>query len=172
MYDLRPGEHEYAPFYAGYVKQVPDGNILELLENQAEQTRTFLTALTKAQAMHRYAPGKWSIKEIAGHLADGERVFTYRAMRIARDDPSPMLGFDENAYVAAAAFDERSIQDLAEELWLVRAANLKLFRTFDEAALGRSGVANGSGVTVRALLYIIAGHERHHLRVIRERYLK
>ncbi|MGH7713879.1 MAG: DinB family protein, partial [Gemmatimonadaceae bacterium] len=129
-----------------------------------------LAPLTPEQAKHRYAEGKWSVAEVIGHLADCERIFAYRAMRFAREDTTPLEGFDENAYTPAGRFDARSLGDVAAEFAAVRAATLALFRSLDSAALERVGPANGAPVSVRALAYIIAGHERHHVGLLNTRY--
>ncbi len=167
----RPDATEYAPFYGTYVGRVPDGDLLELLERQRRETQNLLAGLSDTQALHRYAPGKWSIKEVVGHLMDSERVFCYRALRFARADEKPLQGFDEKAWVPAGSFDARPLADLAAELDAVRRATIALFRGFDAAALARKGTANNNEVTVRALAWIVAGHERHHVAILRERYL-
>jgi hypothetical protein len=167
----RPGPDEYVPYFGTYVNKVPAGDILEVLEAQRVETQRLLRSLTPAQALHRYAPGKWSIKEVVGHVADAERVFAYRALRFARGDETPLASFDENKWMPFCNFDARSMSDLADELDLVRRATLALFRSFDGPAIGRRGLANGNGVSVRAVAYIIAGHERHHVDILRERYL-
>jgi len=167
----RPDATEYAPSYDAYISKVPDGDLLETLEAQRRQTRQLLAGLTEAKALHRYAPGKWSVKEVVGHLADSERVFCYRALRFARGDQTPLAGFDEKAYTPAGGFDTRTVADLAAELDAVRRATIALLGSLDAEALARRGTANGREVSVRALAYIIAGHERHHLAILRERYL-
>ena len=167
----RPAPSEYAPFYAGYVEQVPDGPILAVLEQQIEETLRLLGPLSDAQALHRYAPGKWSIKEVVGHLIDAERVFAYRALRFARGDATALPGFDQDPYVARAGFDEQPLDALRAALRHVRLGTLDLARSFDEQTLLRRGTASGSPISVRALLYCIAGHERHHAAVLRDRYL-
>jgi uncharacterized damage-inducible protein DinB len=168
----RPDASEYAPNYQGYVTKVPDGNLLEILEDQRQETQELLAGITEGRAMHRYAPGKWSVKEVIGHLTDAERVFSYRALRFARGDQTPLPGFDENAYAPAGKFDARALPDLAAELHAVRRATIALFAGLDAPALARRGLASNQEVSVRALAYIIAGHERHHLGVLRERYLR
>ena len=120
--------------------------------------------------MFRYQPGKWSVKEVLGHITDGERVFSYRALRFARADQTPIPGFDETKWVPAGHFDRRSLQDLVAEYEAVRAATLALFASFDDEALLRRGKANDAEVSVRALAHIIAGHELHHVGLLRERY--
>ncbi|MGH2667933.1 MAG: DinB family protein [Gemmatimonadales bacterium] len=167
----RPEATEYAPFYGTYVSKVPEGDLLEALEAQRRETQALLKAIPEAKALHRYAPGKWSVKEVVGHLADTERVFCYRALRFARGDQTPLAGFDEKAYVPAGGFDARPVADLAAELDAVRRATIALLGSLDAAALARRGTADGKEVSVRALAYIIAGHERHHFAILRERYL-
>jgi hypothetical protein len=164
-----PEPAEYAAFYAGYVQRVME-EPLAALESQGRKTQALLAGLTDAQAGHRYADGKWTVRDVAGHLADVERVMTYRALRIARDDATPLPGFDENTYVAAAGADRRPIGELAGDLAVVRNATLALFRGLDAAAWRRRGVANGNPVSVRALAHIIVGHERHHCEILSTRY--
>jgi hypothetical protein len=167
----RPGADEYAPFYAGYVAEVPEGDVLDLLLHQTDQALATLRPLPAARWRHRYAPGKWSVAQVLGHITDAERIFAYRALRIARGDQTPLAAFDENAFMAGAGFDERAPAGLLTEYVAVREATLALFRGLPPGAGERRGVASGAGISVRALLYIIAGHERHHLRVLHERYL-
>jgi uncharacterized damage-inducible protein DinB len=168
----RPPEGEYLPYYGRYIGLVPDGDIVEALRTQIGETLSLLRGIDDARALYRYAPGKWSIKEVVGHMADVERVMAYRALRVARDDETPLPGFDENAYVPAAKFDARSLASLAHELAAVRAATIAFFETLDPSAATRRGTANDATITARALAYIIAGHERHHVKLLRERYLK
>lgn len=164
-----PGAGEFAPYYAGYVdKAGPDP--IGLLERQSVRLTKLAGTLTPVQAAHRYAPGKWSVKEILGHLIDGDRVFSYRALRIARGDRTPLAGFDENDYVAAAGSDRRTIDDLVGELTALRGANLAFFRSLEEGDFLRVGTANDEPVSVRALVFIIAGHTEHHLGVLTDRY--
>jgi DinB superfamily len=168
----RPGADEHSPYYATYISLVPDGNLIEMLQEQQQETVALLRGLSEKQALHAYAPGKWTIKEVVGHLSDGERIFCYRALRFARDDKQPLPGFEENAYVPAGRFNSRTLGDLVAEFVAVRAATVHLFRNLNETELARMGVANDNPITVRAIAYIIAGHERHHLGILRERYLK
>lgn len=168
----RPDASEYAPHYGTYISNVPDGDVLRVLEEQRREMQRLLADIPDPKALYRYAPGKWSIKEVVGHLCDSERVFGYRALRFARGDETPLPGFDEQAYAPAGQFDARALPALAAELDAVRRATLALFHGFGPAALARRGTANGTEVSVRALAYIIAGHERHHLGILRERYLK
>lgn len=167
----RPDAAEYAPFFETYVAQVPAGDVLDTLERQSEELPTLLSGLSERDAEYRYAPGKWSIKEVVGHINDAERIFVYRALCAARGERVELPGFDEEAYVTGARFDRRSLPELLAEFRTVRAATLTFFSGLDEDALARAHVANKKPYTVRALAYIIAGHERHHVRLLRERYL-
>ena len=167
----RPGTDEYAPFYAGYIAGVPDGELLVLLRDQLAETEALLREFTGARADHRYAPGKWSVKEVVGHMVDAERIFAYRALRFARGDRTPLPGFDENDYVRGSNSAARALPEIAGELRSVRMASITLFAGLSEEALLRRGPANNNEVSVRALAWIIAGHERHHARILRERYL-
>ena len=167
----RPTAGEYAPFYAGYIAEMPDGDLLAALERQGEETFSLLSALPEERGDHRYAPGKWTVKDIAAHLADAERIFAYRALRFARGDTAPLAGFDENEYARTAGAGQRRLVELAGELHDVRRATLSMFRGLPPGAGERRGSANGVEISVRALAWVIAGHERHHLRVLHERYL-
>lgn len=166
----KPQAGEHVPYYSRYVDLVPDGDLLTVLETQHRATQAMLARLTPEQAKHRYAEGKWSVIEVIGHLADCERIFAYRALRFARNDATALPGFDENLYTPAARYDERPLGDVAAEFATVRAATLALFRGLRADALQRSGPADGHPVSVRALAYIIAGHERHHVGVLQTRY--
>jgi uncharacterized damage-inducible protein DinB len=166
----RPNPGEYDPFYQGYLDHVPQGDILGLLELQLGKTLEAVRGLTDEQARFRYAPGKWSIKQVIGHLADAERVLSYRAFRFSRDDPTALPGFEEDDYVANSVYDERPLEEVVEELARARAASIAFFRSLTPEMTTRRGVANEAEITVRALPWIIVGHERHHLAVLRERY--
>ncbi|MBA3342190.1 MAG: DinB family protein [Gemmatimonadaceae bacterium] len=167
----RPGPDEYPDSTAGYVGRVPDGDVLETLSRQIDETTALLRVLPESMGDHRYAPGKWTIRQVVGHLTDAERVFSYRAFRFSRGDATPLAAFDENTYVNAAPFTRVSLRDLIDELEHARRATLHLFRNLDEAAFARRGIANNAEVSVRALAFIIAGHENHHLNTMRTRYL-
>ncbi len=167
----RPEDSEYAPYYGNYVSLVPPGDVLRILEDQVRDTGALLRAITGDRAGYRYAPGKWSTKDVVGHVIDTERIFAYRALRFARADITPLPGYEQDDYVANGGFDQRGLADLAAELEHLRRANLLMFGGLDSSALLRRGLANGVEFTVRSLIYIIAGHERHHVRVLRERYL-
>jgi len=161
----RPQADEYAPYFAQYLAKVPDGDLLDLLEAQWEELGCLLEDLDDEAADFRYAEGKWSVKEVLGHILDAERIFAYRLLRIARADPTPLAGFDENAYVAAAGFQARPLESLLEEYDLVRGHTLALLRGLDADCFRRSGTSNGKPVSARALAWLIAGHERHHMGV-------
>jgi uncharacterized damage-inducible protein DinB len=167
----RPQETEFAPYFGQYIEQVPDGDLLGLLGVQIADTDELLQGLSDEQAGFRYAEGKWSVRQVVGHMADTERIFCYRALCFARSEPNPLPGFDENAYVDAANFDERTLDALLDELRSVRAATLTLFRGLAAEAFERRGIANQREYSVRAIPWIIAGHERHHVALLRERYL-
>ena len=166
----RPAETEYAPFYAGYVSLVPESDVLAVLEEQKRVFRRLAAGVPKDRERHRYAEGKWSIREVAGHLVDAERVFGYRAFSFSRGEKSPLPSFDENEYVAASGYDEVPLDELVAELVGVRDANLAVLRRLADAEWARVGTASGKPVSVRALGFIMAGHPRHHLAILRERY--
>jgi uncharacterized damage-inducible protein DinB len=161
---------EFLPYYAAYVALVPAGDVLSTLEAQLEETVAVLDAIGEERAGYRYAPGKWSVREVVGHVIDAERVFAYRAMCAARGETNGLPGFDENAWVAGSDFDRRTLNSLLGELTAVRRATLSFFRNLDPGALARRVTANGAPVTTRALAWIIAGHERHHRALLVERY--
>jgi len=167
----RPAPTEYPPLFGRYVDRVPDGDLIATLAGQLGDTLALIEGLADGQADFRYAPGKWSIKDVLGHVADTERIFVYRALCFARGDATPLPGFDEDAYVAGANFAGRRVADLAAELRAVRAATVAFFAGLDEAGLARRGLANNNQYTVRAIAALIAGHELHHRAVVRERYL-
>ena len=167
----RPEPNEYASYYERYVSKVPDADLLETLERQCAETLALLRALPEERGAHRYEPGKWSIKQLVGHLSDGERLFSYRALSIARGDRAPLPGMEQDEWMAGVDFDARTLADLADEFEAVRASTLHLLRHLSPEAWARRGTASDNEVTVRALAYIIAGHEAHHVGVLRERYL-
>ena len=167
---MRPDSSEYAPYYAGYIALVPEDDVLSAIETQSSETQKVLASLSDSSASHRYAEGKWSVKELLGHVIDAERVFGYRALCISRGDQNALPGFDEKTYIANANFDSWRIGDLGEMYALVRRANIVFFRNLAEGAWDRRGIASENPVSVRALAFMIVGHERHHLKVLRERY--
>ncbi len=167
----RPAPTEYPASFEAYLAKLPAGELLDLLESQWEELGCLLEELDDAAADHRYAEGKWSVKEVLGHLLDAERIFAYRLLRIARGDATPLAGWDETAYVAGADFGARPLESLLEEYDLVRGHSLALLRGLDPSCLGRMGVSNGKPVSARAIAWVIAGHEHHHMTVLKERYL-
>jgi uncharacterized damage-inducible protein DinB len=167
----RPAGDEYAPYYGTYISKVPDGDVHALLESQLADTLALIRSLPESRGQHRYAPDKWSIKEVLGHVIDAERIFGYRALRIGRGDTTPLPGFEQNDYVPVAHFDRRTLKDLADELAAVRQSTIQLFQHLDAEALVRRGTASGNPVSVRAIAYIILGHERHHVGVLKAKYL-
>ena len=168
----RPAAGEYAPYVEQYLKLVPpDTSILDHLKKQAESTREFILSLPPERLTYRYAKGKWTIKEILIHVIDTERVFAYRALRFARNDQQNLAGFEQDDYVAASGVNERDVNSILDEYTSMRAATLSLFESLPEESLVRAGKANGSTLSVRAAVWDIAGHELHHLNIIKERYL-
>lgn len=166
----RPQAGEYTPYYDRYISMVPGEDILNTLDQQRRETMLLLSGRDDDDGNFRYAPEKWSAKEVLGHVCDAERVFAYRALRIARADATPLEGFEQDDYVRNGPFAQRPLADLVEDFIAVRRATLSLLRNLDEAAWSRRGTANKNDVTVRALAYIIAGHELHHRRVLEQKY--
>ncbi len=167
----RPGPDEYAEYFGRYISRVPEGaDLVSLLAEQRDSTAARLSAIPEARREFRYAPGKWSVKEIIGHLSDVERIMAYRALRIARGDVTPLPGFDENAYVPFAQCGDLGLGELVEEWVAVREASIALFRNLPAEAWGRRGTASEKPISVRALAFVIAGHERHHLETLEQRY--
>ena len=169
---LRPQSGEYAPYYDRYISLVPGTDVLAALDDQRRQMLLLLSGRTEADGDLRYAPEKWSLKEVLGHINDTERILSYRALRIARGDKTPIEGFEQDDYVRNAPFGRVLLADLIEDYIAVRRATISLFRNLDEPAWSRRGVANKNEITVRALAYVIAGHELHHRRILEEKYLK
>jgi uncharacterized damage-inducible protein DinB len=166
----RPLADEYASYYERYISLLPGDDILNALEQQRRQTLLLLSGRDEPDGDWRYAPDKWSAKQVLGHVCDTERVFAYRALRISRADATPLEGFEQDDYVRNGPFAQRALADLVEDFIAVRRATVSLLRNLDEAAWLRRGVANQNEVSVRALAYIIAGHELHHRRILEEKY--
>lgn len=168
----RPGAGEFASYAAGDIELVSGDDAVVALASQLELVSDIFGRLTDDEVRGlTYEPGKWTIKEVLGHLADDERIFAYRALCIARDDDRPLQGFDENAYLRTAGFESRRLEDLISEYRAVRQASIALFTGLSETAWCRTGVVSGHTASVRGLAFHIAGHELHHLRVLKERYL-
>jgi len=166
----RPEPTEHADFYAKYIAKVPGTDVLGVLEAQRQQMLQMFTGRSERDGDFRYAPGKWTVKEVLGHVTDTERIFSYRALCIARGEKKSLPGFEQDDYVRDGAFGERTLTDLAEEFAAVRSSSIALFRSLNEAAWERRGVASQREVTVRALAFITAGHQMHHRIILEERY--
>jgi uncharacterized damage-inducible protein DinB len=167
----RPQPDEYADFYNTYVKLVGNEPIIDILAELKESTYKFLGSIPAEKAEYAYAEGKWTTTQVVGHMIDAERVFAYRAMRFLRNDTTNLPGFDENAFVDNADFNSNNLANLAAELRVMRESTIYLLNTVNESNEKRTGNANGRPCSVRALAYIIAGHELHHIKIFKERYL-
>jgi hypothetical protein len=167
----RPQSDEHSAFYGRYIERVAEGDIVSILREQIAATSALLRGIPAERADFAYAPDKWTIKQVVGHLIDVERVMSYRALRFSHNDATELPGFDENTWVVNSNFAERTLPDLVDEYAAVRAATIHFAKHVSLDASTRRGTANGQGLSVRALLYIIAGHELHHVALIRERYL-
>ena len=168
---IRPDSSEYDPFFATYVDRVPDGDILSILATGIEKTSALLYSCPTDWERHRYAPDKWSIRQLVGHIIDAERLYAFRALHIARTDPAPLPGIDPGVWAESSNASDHPLPSLVDELAAVRAATVSLFSSFDEAILKATGVAGGRKFSVRSLAWVIAGHEIHHRGVLEERYL-
>ncbi len=166
----RPEPSEYAEWYAGYVSKVPEENLLDALESNLDEL-ALLDSITEDHAGHRYAPDKWSLRELVGHLIDAERVFAYRALRFSRQDKTNLPGFEENDFVTHGAFAARTLQDLLQEFRACRQSNLLMFRGMSPEMTQVRGTANNHPMSVRAAACVMAGHLRHHLGVVKAKYL-
>ena len=167
----RPSSNEYDPYYENYISLVENENILDCLSTQISELRSILNALPEEKGAHSYETGKWTVKELLSHIIDGERMFAYRVLRISRGDTTPIEGFEQDGYIENSHASERTFAEMLEEFELLRRANLILFNNLHEADWARSGTANEKEITVRALVFIMGGHVRHHLNILRERYL-
>jgi hypothetical protein len=166
----RPEPAEHSPYHEGYISLVPGNDIVSTLESQRRQTLILLSGRDESEGDFRYAPDKWSVKEVLGHVCDTERIFAYRALRIARGDRTPLAGFEQDDYIRNSPFASRPLPEIIEDYIAVRRATLTLFRNLDEQAWMRRGIANNNEISVRALAYITAGHELHHRRILEEKY--
>jgi hypothetical protein len=168
--NLRPQADDFPVFYKGYIDTVGEDVLVEL-EKQIDSFTKFLSAISEEKACYAYAEGKWTIKELVGHILDTERIMSYRALRFARQDATALPGFDENDYVKYAHFADRSLQSLLDEFIVLRKSTMYLLKSFNQEELNRSGISNDRPITVRALVYILAGHVNHHQHILKERYL-
>lgn len=167
---MKPTTSEYAPFYGTYIRKVKEENTLEALESSFQEAKHFLPALPTEKADYRYAEGKWTVKELLQHMIDTERIMAYRALAIARNDKTPLPGFDENAYVEILDVSHRSMTEMVAEFLELRNSTLSLFRSFTDKELHRQGTMSGNATSARAVGYIIAGHQLHHFQILEERY--
>jgi hypothetical protein len=167
----RPAETEYAPYYQQYIDQVNESDVMAVLRSEIDDLDVLLNRVPAEKETYAYAEGKWTIRQMIGHLIDGERVFGYRAFCIARGEKQNLPGFEQDDYLQTAPYNNIDLEDLLSEMRLVRLSNIAMFRTLDEDAWSRAGLANQNEVTVRAIAFIMAGHVRHHMNVLRERYL-
>ena len=167
----RPAETEYAPYYQSYVDQVSENDVMAVLRAEVDDLDVLLNRVPAEKETYAYAEGKWTIREIVGHLIDGERVFGYRALCIARGETQNLPGFEQDDYLRTSPYNRIELEDLLSELRLVRLSNVAMFRSLDEEAWDRVGTANNNAVSVRAIAFVMAGHVRHHMKVLREKYL-
>jgi hypothetical protein len=171
MLTTQPDSSEYGSYYEPYIAEFRDENILTILKTQRDSAQELFLTIPEDRSFHRYAPGKWSIKELTGHLIDTERVFVYRAFRFSRNDDTPLHGYDHDAYVAVANYDARPFADIVAEFVAGRHATLAFLSGLSDEMLLRRGMANNNSFTVRALAWIIAGHTEHHLSILKDKYL-
>jgi uncharacterized damage-inducible protein DinB len=167
---MRPQQGDYNPYFDNYISLVKGENIIAVLESNLRTTRDFLKSIPEEKADYAYADGKWSVKQVIIHITDTERVFAYRALTIARADNTPLPGYDENIWANNCAAEKRTLADVLEEFLSVRQSTLYLVKSFDEEQFSRKGTTNNNPASVISLLYVIAGHELHHLNVLTERY--
>ncbi len=168
---IRPTSGEYPPYTINYISLVPDGDIVATLGKQLDDTLALIRSISESRGDFRYEEGKWNIKEVIGHLIDCERIFAYRALRFARGDETPLSGFEQDDYVRNGGFGKRTLSDLANEYEHVRQSTIVLFSNLDDEAWVRIGSSNNNPASVRALAFMVAGHERHHIEILRSRYL-
>lgn len=167
----RPTKNEYPDYYVPYVNLVPEANLVQLLQENLKKTITLFEGISEEVSLHRYAPGKWSIKEVLGHITDTERIMSYRLLRVGRGDQTPLAGFDENDYVQAAQTNNLSLKTILEDFKAARNSTITLVQNLPESAWANIGNANGTEITTRAIAYIIAGHQMHHCKILEDRYL-
>jgi hypothetical protein len=168
---MRPNPGDYSDYYNGYVNLVQGDDIIKSLYEQNKKTQDILNSFSEHKGNYRYTDGKWTVKEVVGHLIDTERVFAYRSLCIARGEKKSLPGFEQDDYVKEGNFNRRELFDLNYEFRLLRESNLLLFKSFTPEMLRRKGFANESSISVLAILFIIAGHELHHMNVLQEKYM-
>jgi uncharacterized damage-inducible protein DinB len=168
----KPSISDLSEYYQSYLHYVPEDDLMQVLKEQKSVIENFVSSVPAAKESFRYADGKWMLKEVVGHLCDTERILSYRALRIARNDKTPMSGFEENEYTPNSNYKDRTLKNIAEELLAVRAATILLFENMSEDMFDRKGIANNNEVTVRGILFFTVAHARHHMGVIKEKYLK
>jgi len=166
----RPDESEFAPYYKGYIGQVLEDDVITALEAELTESISFFRGIEEQASKSAYAEGKWTIREVVGHVIDTERVMSYRALRFARNDKTELPGFDQDEYIRGASFNDISLGDMLREFEHLRRSNILMFRNLSPEAWDRSGSANGKQISARALAFVIAGHEKHHRKVIKDRY--
>ena len=169
---MKPNPGDYAPYYDQYISLLPDEDIISILEDQKKTSEEFLKTLSEEQGNISYAEGKWTIREVIGHIIDVERVMAYRALCFSRGEKQEQPGFEQEDYITNGNYNHRALNDLISEFVAVRKSNLFMFKSFSDEMLKQSGIASDNKVTVLALIYIIAGHEKHHVKIIKEKYLK
>lgn len=167
----RPKTNEFAPYYNTYISKVEGDGAMSMLESQPAELRSMLGELDEERGSYAYAEGKWTLKELLSHIIDGERIFSYRILRISRGDETPIEGFEQDDYITNSNANNRPLDDLISEFELERKANMLMFRNISDEGSRRMGTASGVGVSVRALVYIAAGHFAHHAAILQERYL-
>jgi len=167
----RPEANEYGPYYGKYIELVPENDICAAFEAQARETAELLAGISEERSEHRYQPEKWSIKQLVGHVSDAERIFAYRTLCIARGEKSSLPGFDETDYMRNSNFDQRSLASIVREYETGRQASIAMLRGFADDIWMNMGVANNQAMSVRAIAFTFLGHERHHLKILRERYI-
>ncbi|MBK7631338.1 MAG: DinB family protein [Ignavibacteriales bacterium] len=168
---MRPNKGDYNEYYQQYIDQVKGDDIFRILIEQNMESQNILNSFPESKGNYKYAEGKWTVKEVIGHLMDVERIFAYRALCIARGETTPLPGMDQDLYVANGNFNKRQLFDLVYEYRLLRESNILLFGSFDKSILQNRGKASGYEVTVLALMFMTAGHEKHHLKVLTEKYM-
>lgn len=168
----RPGQEEYKPYYERYIGLVPEGDIIKILKKQIKEFENLCKSISPKKSLYSYAPGKWTVREVIGHIIDTERVMAYRALSFARNGHNDLPGFDQDEFARSSNYNDIRFKDIIEEFNAVRTASIYFFEGLSEEAAERSGVANNNPVTVRALAYIMAGHVIHHIKVIKEKYLQ